>query len=70
MIKQFYLTYRPIDLILTGTITPGHSGPGINGNEEVFHIRQGSGTGAILSDTVWCHTQDTYIYEDFCSFTK
>ena len=30
----------PIDGILTGTITPGQSGPESNGNEGIFHTPQ------------------------------
>ena len=47
MIKHFHLTYT--DGILTGTTTPGQSGPGGNGNEGVFHIPW---TGVSPSDAV------------------
>ena len=33
---------EPIDRILSGAITLAQSGPGSNGNEEVFHIPQSS----------------------------
>ena len=39
-----------IDGTQKGTNTLGQSGPGSNGNEEVFHIHQRSRTGASLSD--------------------
>ena len=42
----------PIDGILTGTTTPGQSGPESNGNKEVFHIFQISQTGASPSNAV------------------
>ena len=35
---------------LTGTSTPGQSGPGGNGNEEVLHIPKSSRTGTSPSD--------------------
>ena len=40
----------PTDKTLTGTTTPGQSGPGSNGWEGVLHIPQISNTGASLSD--------------------
>ena len=41
----------PIDRTLSGATTPGQSGPGSNGNEEVFCIPQSSRiTGASPSD--------------------
>ena len=35
-----------------GTTTPGESGPGSNGNEEILHILQSYRIEATLSDTV------------------
>ena len=43
---------RPIDGILTGTITLGQSGPGSNGNEGTLYFLQSSGTGASPSNAV------------------
>ena len=41
----------PIDRTLSGATTPGQSGPGSNGNEEVFRIPQSSSiTGTSPSD--------------------
>ena len=41
----------PIDRTLSGATTPGQSGPGSNGNEEVLRIPQSSSiTGAWQSD--------------------
>ena len=41
--------------ILTGTTTPGQSGPGSNGNERVCHTLQISRIGPSPSNAVWCH---------------
>ena len=49
MITQFYW---PIDGTLTGTTTPGQSGPGSNCNEGVFYIPQSSRIGASSSDNL------------------
>ena len=40
----------PIDSTLSGAATPGQSGPGSNGNEEVHHIPQMSMAGALPSE--------------------
>ena len=41
----------PIDKTLSGTTTPGQSGPGSDGNEEVLNIPQNASiTGASPSD--------------------
>ena len=40
----------PIDRTLTGTTTPGQSGPASKVNERVFHISQNSKTGIFLLD--------------------
>ena len=45
--------------LLTGTITPGQSGPKSNGSEEVLHIFQSSRSRASPLDAVQCPTQDT-----------
>ena len=42
----------PINRILKGTTSPGQSGPGSNGNEEVFHTLQNFRTGASPPDVV------------------
>ena len=42
----------PMDGILTGTTTLDYSGPGSNGNEEVFHTPQISRTRASQPDAV------------------
>ena len=53
---QFSITTQfssiwPIDRTLSGAITPGQSGPGSDGNEEVLHILEISGiTGTSLPD--------------------
>ena len=44
---------------LTGTTTRGKSGPGSNGNEEIFHIPQISRTRTSLSDAVQYPTPNT-----------
>ena len=49
----------PIIGILTGTITPGRSGPGVKGNEAVLHSHCTPEQGAWPSDTVECHTHST-----------
>ena len=49
----------PIVGTLTGTNTPGQSGPGNNSNDGVLYIPQTSRTGASLTETVEYHTQDT-----------
>ena len=41
-----------IDETLTGTATPGQSGPESNDNEEVFHFSKISWTEASLSDAI------------------
>ena len=43
---------QPIDGTLTGTTTPGQSGPGSNGDEGVLHIPQTSKTGTSPSGHV------------------
>ena len=48
---MFWSIY-PIDGTLTGATTPGQSGPGINGNERVLHIPQGSRNGTSPPDAV------------------
>ena len=49
-LEQFYFklsSIRSIDRTLSGTTTPGQSGPGSEGNKGVFHIPQSSSiTGA------------------------
>ena len=46
-----FSTIRLIDRTLSGTTTPGHSGPGSDGNEGVLCILQSSGiTGTSPSD--------------------
>ena len=43
--------FNPQIRLLSGTTTPGHSGPGSDGNEGVLHIPQSSSiTGASPSD--------------------
>ena len=42
----------PTNETLTGIINMGRSGPGSNGNEEIFLIPQSSIAGASLSDIV------------------
>ena len=49
--KHFVSIY-PIDGTLTGTTTPGQSGPGSNGGEWVLHILQTSRNGTSPSDRV------------------
>ena len=51
----------PIDDTLTGTTTPGQSGHGSRGNEQVLHVSQSSRTGASPSNVVYGHTQDTHL---------
>ena len=47
----------PIDRTLSGATTPGQSGPGSNGNEEVLRIPQSfSITGATPSDFLVSYT--------------
>ena len=41
----------PIDRTWSGATTPGQSGPGSNGNEEVLHIPQSSKTRASTSES-------------------
>ena len=48
-----------IDEKLTSKITPGQSGPGSDGNEEIFHTPRSP-----PSDAVYCHTQDIPSAED------
>ena len=43
----------------TGTITPGQSGSGSNGNKEVLHTPQIIRTEASASAVTECHTQNT-----------
>ena len=43
---------KSFDGTLTGTITPGQSGPGSNSNEKVLYILQSSKTGASPPDAV------------------
>ena len=50
----------PIDGTRTGTTTPGHSGPGSNGIESVFHILQSSRTGASLSNGLMSYLGHTH----------
>ena len=50
--------YRVIKGTLTGTTTPGQSGPGINADERVLHIPQTSKTGTSPPDRVKRHSQD------------
>ena len=48
-----------MDETLTGTTTPGQSGPGSSGNEQVLHIPQSSRIGATPSDSLvsgWSYT--------------
>ena len=40
----------PIDRTLSGTTTPGQSGPESNSKEKVLHIPQSSRAGALSSD--------------------
>ena len=52
-VKQKYVisSIKPIDRALSGATTPGHSGPGSNGNKGVLRISQGSSiTGTSLLD--------------------
>ena len=50
--KRLNISILPIDVTLTGTTTPGLSGPGSNGNEGVLYITQSPRTGDLTSDTV------------------
>ena len=47
----------PIDGTLSSATTLSQSGPGSNDTEGVL---QNSGTGALPSDAVLCHIQDTH----------
>ena len=58
----FKQIYRPIHGTLSGTTTPGQSGPGSNGNEEVFYTSQISRTRTLPPDSVYCHTQDILVF--------
>ena len=49
----------PKDGALTCTTTVNQSGPRNNGNEGVLHTPKISRNGALPSDTVLCHSQDT-----------
>ena len=66
----------PIDRMLSGVTTPGQSGPGSNGNGEVFHISKISKAWASLSYCLmsypgihWRMSYDLciYIYILFCA---
>ena len=46
----------PIDRTLSGATTPGHSRPGINGNEGVLHIPQSSSIIGTLPSDCLCIT--------------
>ena len=49
----------PIDRTLSGATTLGQSGPGSNGNEEVFHIPEAVALLEPQHQMVLCHIQDT-----------
>ena len=50
--KKYFDRYiLPIDGTLTGTITPGPSEPGINGNEEVLYTPNKFQKGSLT--TIW-----------------
>ena len=53
----------PIDGILTDITTPGQSGPGSNGNEELLHSLQSSRTGVSPSAAVYCLTLNPHYVE-------
>ena len=50
--KGLNISICRIDLTRTCTTTPGQSGPGGNGNEEVIHITQSSRTEALPSESL------------------
>ena len=49
-------------MTLAGTINPDQSEPGSYSDEGVLHISQSYRTGALLSDAVFVHNQDTYYW--------
>ena len=50
----------PVDGILTGTTTPGQSGTGSNGNEDVLYIPASSRTGVYLLDGLLSYPIHTF----------
>ena len=55
---NFNRSIQPVDIILTGITTSGHSGQRSNGNERVLHNPQSSRTGVLTPEAVYCHIQD------------
>ena len=61
-VEYKYFSNWPIwlkDGTLTDTTNPSPNGPVNNGNESVLHTAR---LGSSLSDTVWCHTQNSSGY--------
>ena len=57
---KWFLNIWPTDGTLSDTPSPSQSEPGSNGNEGEQHAPQIFKTGALPSDAVKCHIQDTY----------
>ena len=64
MIRHVYLI---IDRTLTGTITPGQSGPGSNGNEGILYIPQNLKTGISSSDGLISYPEHLLVGSGFVS---
>ena len=59
-VKMSNSAIRPIDMIQSGSTTPGQSERRSNGNEEVLHIPQISDARALPSDRIVSEVQSVY----------